>query len=112
MPRKGDGVGAGARVLGGEADPLSTLRELLGQDYASELADLDAAAGVCAEVLAVLRASVAGIEDRLRRNVALRTDTLETEAAAARRVVKTTPAAALLHRPAGARRAAPQSHAP
>lgn len=90
MLRTVDGAD-GVRVLEGKAASIATLKRLLGPDYANELADLDAAAGVCAEILKVLRASVAGIEDRLERRVALRTDTYETELLAAARVVKTIP---------------------
>ena len=87
MLREGDGANATARVLGGQghSDLRATLERLLGPDYEVELADLDAAAGVCAEMLAVLRASVAGIEARLEGRVALRTDTFETETIAAAR---------------------------
>jgi len=66
------------------------LRKILGDHYALELADLDAAAGVCAEILLVLRTSVDEIERRLFERVALRSDTYETEQAAKKRKITQT----------------------
>lgn len=61
------------------------LRATIGENFKMQLADLDAASGVCAEILGVLRLSVEMIESRLHRQVAMRTDTYETERIAKKR---------------------------